>query len=118
MLSFDRLVKDKKQAGEALRFVIVGALATAIHYGIYYVLQLGIDVNVAYTAGYVVSFIRKERTGLWRCTCNKLSVAGLSSQYISLSWHKSFVCPRSGLLHSHSGKLYDGEICVWQEGLI
>ena len=57
MLSFDRLVKDKKQAGEALRFVIVGALATAIHYGIYYVLQLGIDVNVAYTAGYVVSFI-------------------------------------------------------------
>ena len=29
----------------------------AIHYGIYYVLQLGIDVNVAYTAGYVVSFI-------------------------------------------------------------
>ena len=43
--------------GEAIRFGIVGVLATALHYGIYFLLQRVIDVNVAYTAGYVLSFI-------------------------------------------------------------
>jgi len=39
-----------------LRFSIVGLVATAITYGLYYVLQKFINVNIAYTIGYVVSF--------------------------------------------------------------
>lgn len=42
---------------EVLRFGIVGAVATAIHYVVYRLLELSIDVNVAYTTGYIVSFI-------------------------------------------------------------
>jgi putative flippase GtrA len=39
------------------RFVVVGILATALHYGVYYLLQHFINVNVAYTLGYAVSFV-------------------------------------------------------------
>lgn len=42
---------------EFIRFGVVGVVATALHYGIYYLLQPFINVNVAYTAGYVISFI-------------------------------------------------------------
>ncbi len=48
---------NKDTVKEALRFCIVGAVATAIHYGVYFLLQFSLDVNAAYTAGYVVSFI-------------------------------------------------------------
>lgn len=42
---------------EFVRFVLVGITATALHYGLYLVLQLAINVNVAYTLGYFLSFI-------------------------------------------------------------
>lgn len=45
----------KKLGGQALRFGMVGVFATALHYGIYYVLQR--IINVAYTIGYVLSFL-------------------------------------------------------------
>jgi len=49
---------DKKETfGEILRFGIVGTLAAAIHYGIYWILQHWINVNVAYTIGYALSFL-------------------------------------------------------------
>ena len=47
----------KKITGEFVRFGVVGVLATAFHYGVYYLLQLYINVNIAYTTGYVLSFI-------------------------------------------------------------
>lgn len=50
-------MKNKQWIGEAVRFGIVGVGATALHYGIYYLLQQVIDVNVAYTVGYAVSFV-------------------------------------------------------------
>lgn len=40
-----------------IRFGIVGVIATALHYGIYYWLQHFLPVNIAYTLGYVLSFI-------------------------------------------------------------
>lgn len=43
--------------GEFLRFGIVGLFCTALHYGIYYLLQLYININIAYTLGYALSFI-------------------------------------------------------------
>lgn len=41
---------------EFIRFCIVGVIATAIHYGVYLLLNLWINVNVAYTLGYAISF--------------------------------------------------------------
>ena len=40
---------------EFTRFAIVGVIATGIHYGVYYGLQLLINVNLAYTIGYLIS---------------------------------------------------------------
>lgn len=42
---------------EAVRFALVGGLATLLHYGIYLALQRFIQVDLAYTIGYVISFI-------------------------------------------------------------
>ncbi len=47
----------RKLGGQALRFGIVGAVATALHYGIYLLLQSVMEVNIAYTIGYVLSFL-------------------------------------------------------------
>ena len=42
---------------EAIRFALVGGLATLLHYGIYLALQRFIQVDLAYTIGYLISFI-------------------------------------------------------------
>ena len=46
----------KETIGELFRFGIVGVLAVAIHYAIYWILQYWIDVNIAFTIGYIISF--------------------------------------------------------------
>lgn len=46
-----------KQLPEFIRFAIVGVVATALHYGLYFMLQQVINVNAAYSIGYIVSFI-------------------------------------------------------------
>ena len=43
--------------GEAVRFAAVGALATALHYAIYYVLLPLLSAAVAYTIGYGLSLV-------------------------------------------------------------
>lgn len=50
-------MKLRESAGEAFRFCLVGGFATALHYGIYLILAPRIEVHVAYTLGYVVSFL-------------------------------------------------------------
>lgn len=40
---------------EFIRFAIVGVIATGIHYGLYLVLKQFINLNVSYTAGYLIS---------------------------------------------------------------
>ena len=50
-------MKQLKQIPEFIRFVMVGVLATGLHYGLYFVLQRFINVNIAYTLGYAFSFI-------------------------------------------------------------
>ena len=47
----------KDTLGEIIRFGIVGGISTALHYGIYWVLQHVMNVNIAYTIGYVLSFL-------------------------------------------------------------
>lgn len=52
----------RERIGEFVRFCLVGAAATAIHYGIYLVIircfhiEEGLWTNVAYTIGYVLSW--------------------------------------------------------------
>ncbi len=46
----------KQSVQEFLRWGIIGVAATAIHYSIYYILNLIIYTNVAYTIGYIISF--------------------------------------------------------------
>lgn len=41
---------------EFIRFGIVGVIATAVHYGIYYILLNVINPNWAFTIGYLLSF--------------------------------------------------------------
>lgn len=50
-------MRRKKTAGEAVRFAMVGVVATAMHYAIYYALLPVLDENIAYTIGYVLSFL-------------------------------------------------------------
>lgn len=47
---------DKGKA-QFIRFILNGCLAAAIHYGVYYLCQLFIEVNIAYAIGYIVSFL-------------------------------------------------------------
>ena len=42
---------------ELVRFGVVGVVATALHYCVYWLLYGVMDVNVAYTLGYLVSFV-------------------------------------------------------------
>ena len=42
---------------EFIRFVIVGIIATAIHYGVYLLLDRLIPANPAYATGYIISFL-------------------------------------------------------------
>lgn len=42
---------------EFVRFVIVGLLATAVHYGVYRLFDLIIPANPAYAIGYIISFL-------------------------------------------------------------
>ncbi|MBP3845571.1 MAG: GtrA family protein, partial [Prevotella sp.] len=56
MKSINQL-KEKESAQQFMRFVVNGIISASIHYGIYFVLQLWIDVNIAYTAGYLISFV-------------------------------------------------------------
>ena len=50
-----RFPEHKDKIYEFLRFCIVGIIAAGIHYGIYCLLQMYIEVNIAYTVGYLTS---------------------------------------------------------------
>ena len=47
----------EKKLGEMVRFVVVGVIATAIQYAVYYLLMDVCGISVALTIGYIVSLI-------------------------------------------------------------
>lgn len=47
----------RERIAEIVRFGMVGVVATAIHYAIYYLLLAVTDHNVGYTVGYAISFV-------------------------------------------------------------
>lgn len=51
-----KVMADRRTLLEFVRFAVVGVVATALHYGIYYLLQTAIGAGAAYTVGYVISF--------------------------------------------------------------
>lgn len=52
----DRTTKHTGNPGELIRFGVVGATATGIQYGIYWLLLGHLNATVANTVGYLVSF--------------------------------------------------------------
>lgn len=55
-MCFKKII-DTLLQNEFIRWCIIGVVATVIHYGIYLILQLAINENIAYTMGFVTSFI-------------------------------------------------------------
>lgn len=59
--SIQAAMKDKFESNkicEIIRFGLVGVLATLIHYAIYYLLlQSGVNSNLAFTIGYILSWL-------------------------------------------------------------
>lgn len=51
------MIFSKETVNQLIRFGLVGVFATLFHYFIYWILQHWINVNVAYTIGYALSFI-------------------------------------------------------------
>ena len=47
----------KNIGSEFVRFAVVGVTATGVHYAVYWLLQHVLNVNVAYTAGYLAGFV-------------------------------------------------------------
>lgn len=50
-------MERRETLGQMMRFGIVGVIAVAIHYGVYWMMLHWMEVNVAYTIGYLVSFL-------------------------------------------------------------
>ena len=117
-----------KQIPEFLRFVMVGLFATGLHYGIYFVLQKFIQVNVAYTLGYVLSFVAnvlsyglillsgsllpgRKHFGFWGAhLTNYLIHIGLLNLFLRLGFFPS-VGSHPSVSHCHSGKVFISEVC-------
>ncbi len=75
----------KETLGEIFRFGIVGVLAVAIHYAIYWLLQYFIDVNIAFTVGYIISFFANYYLSAhftFREDTNKKNGAGFAGAHI------------------------------------
>lgn len=54
-LIIDKLIRNRI---EIFRFVVVGIIATIIHYGTYYLfLKIKVQTTLAYSVGYLLSFI-------------------------------------------------------------
>lgn len=53
-----KIIKQDTKIGQFCRFILVGGIATILHYIIYLGLQtIGIKLNVAYSIGYALSFV-------------------------------------------------------------
>lgn len=48
---------SKDIIGEVIRFGVVGCFATALHYFIYWLFSKWMNINIAYTIGYAISFV-------------------------------------------------------------
>ena len=76
---------DRQSLGEMIRFSIVGVLVTVIHYVVYWLLLLVIDVNIAWTAGYIAGFVFNYYMSayfIFRSKANVKNGAGFSGAHL------------------------------------
>lgn len=52
----DILHEDKGKA-QFIRFVLNGIFSAAVHYGIYFLCQMFLEVNLSYSIGYIISYL-------------------------------------------------------------
>ena len=112
---------------------MVGVLATALHYGIYFLLQRFINVNIAYTLlcpelyrqflPYRIFHVRQKAVmeqgvRFWRSTFIQLPAAHRFAEYIPLVGTLQNPCPYSGIRHSHSGQFPVGTLRFQTKRLI
>ena len=101
-------MKSKQTLHEIFRFALVGIFATILHYTIYWVAKRWVNVNIAYTLGYVLSFIAnyyltahftfKQKTSIKNGTgfmlahgCNYLLQMGLLNLFLWLGINENIV---------------------------
>ena len=120
-------MKHLKRFPEFIRFVIVGILATALHYGIYFLLQRFINVNIAYSIGYILSFIAnfyltalftfgkkpswKKAFGFGGSPSDQLYPTYKFTESVPLVRLFQTLRPHTGIYHRYPGKLPASEIC-------
>ena len=115
-------MKQLKRVPEFVRFILVGVFATALHYGIYLLLQRLINVNIAYTLGYALSFIANFYLTAYFTFGKKpswgkafgfiqLPATHRATEYISLVGTAETLRPCSRIRHRHSGQLFIGTFC-------
>ena len=51
------MIQRKKLFATFVRFGMVGVLATALHYGLYYLLHFIMGADAAFTVGYLLGFV-------------------------------------------------------------
>lgn len=51
------LLKGDQSRAQFFRFILNGCFSASVHYVVYFLLQLVIEVNTAYAIGYIVSFL-------------------------------------------------------------
>lgn len=57
MADLKELLRRNTKITEFIRFGIVGSIALLILYAVYYVLLFWLEHNIAYTIGYIISFV-------------------------------------------------------------
>lgn len=57
MADLKELLRRNTKITEFIRFGIVGSIALLILYAVYYVLLFWMEHNIAYTIGYIISFV-------------------------------------------------------------
>lgn len=120
-------MKRLKKLPEFIRFIMVGVFATALHYGLYFIFQRFINVNIAYSIGYILSFIanflsdspfylRKEailEESFWLrgSPSDQLYPTYKFTESVPLVRLFQTLRPHTGIYHRYPGKLPASEIC-------
>lgn len=114
-------MKQLKRLPEFIRFVMVGVFATALHYGIYFLLQKFINVNIARSQlyrqflPYRLLYVRQkavmeQSVRFRRGAFIQLPVAHRTAEHLPVAGtfqsHRSY----SGIRHSHSGQFLIGAL--------
>ena len=95
-------MKRLKKLPEFIRFIMVGVFATALHYGLYFIFQRFINVNIA---------ILEESFWLRGSPSDQLYPTYKFTESVPLVRLFQTLRPHTGIYHRYPGKLPASEIC-------